>query len=37
MLADHPDGHIFPIGQAWDPSPFRAWRDRMSALLNLDS
>jgi alkylmercury lyase len=34
-LADHPGGRVFPIRDAWDLSPFRDWRDRMSALLNL--
>lgn len=35
-LADHTDGRVFPIREAWDLSFFRDWRDRMSALLNLD-
>jgi hypothetical protein len=35
-LADHPGGRVFPIREAWDLSLFRDWRDRMSALLDLD-
>ncbi|MQA03850.1 MAG: hypothetical protein GEV07_14380 [Streptosporangiales bacterium] len=35
-LADHPGGRVFPIREAWDLSLFRDWRDRISALLNLD-
>ena len=34
-LAAHPGGQVFSVAQAWDLSPFRDWRDRMSALLNL--
>jgi alkylmercury lyase len=36
-LAAHPGGRVFPVRQAWDLSFHRAWRDRMSALLNLGS
>lgn len=36
-LADNPGGRIFPIREAWDLSPLSDWRDRMSALLNLDN
>ena len=36
-LADHPGGRVFPIREAWDLSLFRDWRDRMSAVLNLDN
>lgn len=35
--ADYPYGRVFTISQAWDLSLFRDWRDRMSALLNLDN
>jgi hypothetical protein len=35
-LADHPGGRVFPVRQAWDLRFLRDWRDRMSALLNLD-
>jgi alkylmercury lyase len=34
-LAAHPGGRVFPVREAWDLSFHRAWRDRMSALLNL--
>lgn len=34
-LADHPDGRVLPIKEAWDL--FRPWREGMSALLNLDN
>lgn len=36
-LANNPGGRVFPIREAWDLSPFRVWRDGMSALLNLDN
>jgi alkylmercury lyase len=36
-LAAHPGGHVFRVGEAWDLSFHRVWRDRMSALLNLDA
>jgi len=36
-LAAHPGGRIFPVREAWDLSFHRVWRDRMSALLNLDA
>ena len=36
-LAAHPGGRVFPVRQAWDLSFHREWRDRMSALLNLDN
>jgi hypothetical protein len=36
-LAAHPGGRVFPIREAWDLSVFRDWRDKMSALLKLDS
>jgi Alkylmercury lyase/ABC transporter len=32
-LDTHPGGRVFPIRQAWDLSPYRHYRDRMSALL----
>jgi hypothetical protein len=35
-LDTHPGGRVFPIRQAWDLSAYRDYRDRMSALLNLD-
>lgn len=35
-LTGHPGGRIFSIREAWDLSFLRDWRDRMSALLNLD-
>lgn len=35
-LAAYPGGRIFPVRELWDLSPLREWRDRMSALLNLD-
>ncbi len=35
-LANFPGGRIFLVREAWDLSVFRDWRDRMSALLNLD-
>lgn len=35
-LAAHPGGRVFPIREAWDLSFLRDWRERMSALLNLD-
>ncbi|HKF18864.1 MAG TPA: organomercurial lyase [Candidatus Dormibacteraeota bacterium] len=35
-LAAHPGGRVFPVREAWDLSVHREWRDRMSALLNLD-
>jgi hypothetical protein len=35
-LADHPGGRVFPVREAWDLSFYRDWRNRMSALLNLD-
>jgi hypothetical protein len=34
-LAAHTSGRVFPVREAWDLSFHRAWRDRMSALLNL--
>ena len=34
-LDAHPGGRVFPVRQAWELSFHRAWRDRMSALLNL--
>jgi len=36
-LAAHPGGRVFPAREAWDLSFHREWRDRMSALLNLDN
>lgn len=36
-LAHFPGGRVFPISEAWDLSLFRDWRDKMSALLNLDN
>lgn len=36
-LATHPGGRVFPVREAWDLSFHRVWRDRMSALLNLDN
>jgi len=36
-LAAHPGGRVFPVREAWDLSFHREWRDRMSALLNLDN
>ena len=36
-LAAHPGGRVFPVREAWDLSVHREWRDRMSALLNLDN
>ena len=36
-LAAHPGGRVFPVREAWDLSFHRVWRDRMSALLNLDA
>jgi alkylmercury lyase len=36
-LANNPGGRVLPIREAWDLSLFRDWRDRMSALLNLDN
>ncbi|MCZ7569017.1 MAG: organomercurial lyase [Ardenticatenaceae bacterium] len=36
-LAAHPGGRVFPVREAWDLSFLREWRDRMSALLNLDT
>jgi hypothetical protein len=36
-LAAHPGGRVFPVREAWDLSFHRVWRDRMSALLNLDN
>jgi alkylmercury lyase len=35
-LDTHPGGRVFPIRQAWDLSAYRDYRNRMSALLNLD-
>lgn len=35
-LADHRGGRLFTIREAWDLSFLRDYRDRMSALLNLD-
>ncbi len=35
-LTDHPGGRLFPVGEAWNLSFYQDWRDRMSALLNLD-
>jgi len=35
-LANFPGGRVFPVKEAWDLSVFRDWRERMSALLNLD-
>jgi len=34
-LDAHPGGRVFPIREAWDLSPYRDYRDRMSALLDL--
>jgi len=34
-LADHPDGRVLAIEDAW--YLFRPWRDHMSAVLNLDA
>ena len=36
-LADHPGGRVFLVRKAWDLSFYRDWRDRMSALLNLQN
>ncbi|HEX9358691.1 MAG TPA: organomercurial lyase [Streptosporangiaceae bacterium] len=36
-LAAHPGGRVFPVREAWDLSFHREWRDRMSALLKLDT
>lgn len=36
-LAAYPGGRVFPVREAWDLSFLRAWRDKMSALLNLDT
>lgn len=36
-LAAHPGGRVFPVREAWDLSFLQAWRDKMSALLNLDT
>jgi len=36
-LGAHPGGRVFPVREAWDLSVHRGWRDRMSALLNLDN
>jgi alkylmercury lyase len=36
-LAARPSGRVFPVREAWDLSFHRVWRDRMSALLNLDN
>ena len=36
-LAAHPGGRVFSVREAWDLSVHREWRDRMSALLNLDA
>ena len=36
-LDTHPGGRVFPIREAWDLSPYRNYRDRMSALLGLGS
>jgi alkylmercury lyase len=36
-LADHPGGRVFPVREAWNLSFYRDWRDRMSAILNLDA
>jgi len=33
-LDTHPGGRVFPIREAWDLSPYRNYRDRMSALLD---
>lgn len=33
-LAGNPGGRVFPIREAWDLSPLRAWRDGMMTLLN---
>lgn len=35
-LTAHPGGWVFPVREAWDLSVHREWRERMSALLNLD-
>lgn len=35
-LAVHPGGRVFPVREAWDLRFLRDWRDKMSALLNLD-
>jgi hypothetical protein len=35
-LGAHPGGRVFPVRQAWDLRFLHDWRDRMSALLNLD-
>ena len=36
-LAAHPGGRVFSVRDAWDLSFLRDWRDKMSALLNLDN
>ena len=36
-LAAHPGGRVLPVREAWDLSFLREWRDKMSALLNLDN
>jgi hypothetical protein len=36
-VANFPGGRVFPVREAWDLSVIREWRDRMSALLNLDN
>lgn len=36
-LAAHPGGRVFPVREAWDLSVHREWRNRMSALLHLES
>ena len=34
LMAQHPDGRVFPIREAWNLSFLRKWRDKMSALLH---
>jgi hypothetical protein len=34
LMARNPDGHVFPIRQAWDLSFLRKWRETMSAVLD---
>jgi alkylmercury lyase len=36
-LDAHPGGRVFPIREMWNLSAPRDWRDRMSALLNLQN
>jgi hypothetical protein len=37
MARRPPGGRVFPIGEAWDLSAYRHYRDRMSALLGLQN